>query len=121
MHRRKRLGNAGERLACEYLVRHGYQILHAPWQHLPYGEIDIVASDRNELVFVEVKTRRDSEFGHPEEAVTWRKRQKISWLIDQYLEQHRLVRTRHRFDVVGITWHVSGPEIVHIRSVGIAT
>ncbi len=119
MHRRKQLGNYGEQLACEYLVKQGYQILYAPWTCLPFGEIDIVARDGKTLVFVEVKTRKTSDFGYPEEAVTRRKRVKISHLIDQYLQQHRLPGVFYRFDIIAVLWEEGEPEIRHLKSIGI--
>lgn len=114
---RRRRGNKGERLACAYLRRRGYTILHAPWRALPYGEIDIVARHGAVLVFIEVKTRRTHEFGYPEESVTPRKREKISRLIDLYFETHRLPMEAHRFDVIAIELGDGAPRITHLEAV----
>lgn len=62
-------GNLGEDYATALLKKQGYKILARKF-HSRFGEIDIVAQDRNELVFVEVKTRWSKRFGNPEEAVT---------------------------------------------------
>ncbi|MCL5784756.1 MAG: YraN family protein [Patescibacteria group bacterium] len=71
------IGNSGEDLACEYLKNLGYKILERNYR-IRGGEIDIIARDKDELVFVEVKTRYSHEFGSPAEAITpW----KIKFLI----------------------------------------
>ncbi|MBI4133235.1 YraN family protein [Candidatus Uhrbacteria bacterium] len=119
MDARRDVGLAGERIACVYLRRHGYTIVHAPWRHLPHGEIDIVARHKGELVFVEVKTRRDNEFGYPEVAVTHAKRKKINMLIDLYFQAHKLPIRPHRFDVIAVEYGAPEPKITHIEAVGV--
>ncbi|MFL5653068.1 MAG: YraN family protein, partial [Ktedonobacteraceae bacterium] len=73
---RQGLGRTGERLAAEELARRGYRILEQNFR-CSHGEIDLVAEDEHDLIFVEVKTRRGNKYGLPEEAVTYRKRQKL--------------------------------------------
>jgi putative endonuclease len=68
----KPLGSKGEDLAVRFLEKKGYRILSRNFR-TPVGEIDVIAEDRNTLVFIEVKTRTDDSFGHPFEAVTFRK------------------------------------------------
>src|SRR5579883_2093998 len=70
------LGRTGERLAGEHLIRCGYRVLERNFR-CRYGEIDLVAEDEQDLIFVEVKTRRGDAYGRPEEAVTRRKQRKI--------------------------------------------
>lgn len=65
---RRAIGTEYETLAGEYLTRHGYQILCRNF-HCRQGEIDIIARDRDYLVFIEVKYRRDEHEGDPAEAV----------------------------------------------------
>jgi len=94
-------GRYGEELAAQYLTRHGYRIIQQNFR-ATCGEVDIVAQDKNTLVFVEVKTRTGTGFGSPSEAVTHRKRQQISKTALVYLSQQRLLNEPARFDVVAI-------------------
>ena len=66
------LGKAGEDAAVSYLEKNGYEILHRNWRknHL---ELDIVATKDGELVVIEVKTRRNTDYKEPHEAVDWQK------------------------------------------------
>ena len=65
-------GRQGEDLAVDWLQQQGYHIRHRNWKH-SYYELDIVAEKNGTLHFVEVKTRRNTRFGHPEEGVTKKK------------------------------------------------
>lgn len=94
-------GRRGEELAAQYLMRHGYRIIQKNYR-VSCGEVDIVAQDKDALVFVEVKTRTGPTFGSPAEAVTYRKRQQISKTALVYLSQHRLLDEPARFDVVAV-------------------
>ncbi|GAC1540437.1 MAG: YraN family protein [Herpetosiphon sp.] len=82
--RRRATGKAGEALAARYLVQQGYQILVQNWR-CRYGELDIVAQDRTELVFVEVRTRRSRQAGSAVESVTMGKRRRLAMLAYLYL------------------------------------
>src|SRR2546427_11382490 len=84
---RRGLGRTAERLAAGELIRQGYHVLEQNFRCY-YGEIDLVAEDEQDLIFVEVKTRRGSAFGLPEEAVTPRKQQKIAQVASYYLDLH---------------------------------
>ena len=76
LHIKKEFGNTGEDIATEYLKKQGYIILERNF-YCKQGEIDIIAKDKNEVVFVEVKSRSDVGYGLPSEAVT---KQKIKHL-----------------------------------------
>ena len=76
LHIKKEFGNTGEDIATEYLEKQGYIILERNF-YCKQGEIDIIAKDKNEVVFVEVKSRSDVGYGLPSEAVT---KQKIKHL-----------------------------------------
>ncbi len=111
---RQGLGKTGERLAAEELVRRGYRILQKNFR-CSYGEIDLVAEDGCDLVFVEVKTRRGYAYGLPEEAVTARKRQKILEVASYYLDFHACAERSWRIDVVAVQMSASGrPEEIRI-------
>ena len=92
-------GKAAENAAEEHLCRKGYQILERNVRY-PNGELDIVARDRETVVFVEVKARRSEEFGGASHAVTGQKKQKLIKLAAQYIGVHHLQDCPCRFDVV---------------------
>lgn len=97
----KRLGALGERLADEYLRRQGYRI-RARNYRTALGEIDIVAEDGDEIVFVEVKTRLGSPSLTPEESVTPSKVGRLERLAEAYLMAEGLEERMCRIDVVAI-------------------
>lgn len=99
--RRNILGQRGEDLAVQYLLNTGYRIIERNHRNY-YGEIDIIAKDAKNLVFVEVKTRRNKLFSHPCEAVTRKKQIKISKVAMAYLTENNLTEVAARFDVVAI-------------------
>lgn len=98
---RKQLGAFGEREARDYLQKRGYEILESNFR-CPIGEIDIVARDEDYLVFVEVRTRRGSQFGTPEESITPAKKGKLIELAQSYIQQHEGLSSSWRIDVVAI-------------------
>jgi putative endonuclease len=85
------------------LRRRGYRIVEHS-ARAKWGEIDLVAVDDRTVVFVEVKTRRSGEAGHPAEAVTPEKQRRMTRTAVGYLKRHGLLEHRARFDVVAITW-----------------
>ncbi|HEX4348144.1 MAG TPA: YraN family protein [Vicinamibacterales bacterium] len=94
-------GKIGEDLACEELVRRGYEILARRYRQRG-GEIDIVARDGLTLVFVEVKSRGGRAFGDGSEAVTPRKQRTIAALALDYMARHKVHECPCRFDVVSV-------------------
>ena len=104
---RQGLGRTGERLAAEELERCGYQILERNFR-CSYGEIDLVAEHWQDLVFVEVKTRRGDAYGRPEEAVTVYKQRKIIRVALCYLDLHACSERSWRVDVVAVQMSVRG-------------
>ena len=104
---RQGLGRTGERLAAEELVRCGYRIVERNFR-CRYGEIDLIAEEGGDLVFVEVKTRRGTAYGLPEEAVTLRKQQKIMQVASFYLDLHDCSERAWRIDVVAVQLSASG-------------
>lgn len=95
------LGRRGEEFAVEYLKNKKYQILKTGFR-FHRGEIDIIAYDKDTLVFVEVKTRRDYHFGSPEEAVTPLKQEQLRRIAQGYLTVNHLEDTPCRFDVLAL-------------------
>lgn len=107
------LGRAGEELAGEFLRKKGYRVLEKNYRTC-FGEIDLIARDRDVIVFVEVKTRSDESFGRPFEAVHPRKREKIRktalWFLKRFKEE-----VPARFDVLSISVEDGKPIIDHIK------
>ena len=100
---KKSLGQRGEDAAARYLKRQGYRIL-ARGLDSRLGELDIIAVDGRTIVFVEVKTRRSTEAGHPTEAIDPRKERRMTQAALAYLKAQRLLNYAARFDVIAITW-----------------
>jgi putative endonuclease len=108
-------GRAGEDLAVDYLLKKGYRVLDRNYRY-EHGEIDIVAEDGNVLVFVEVKARRSKQFGEPEDAVTFRKRERIRRTADGYIYTHNIEDQDCRFDVIAVDYEKKNPQIRHIEN-----
>ena len=113
---RGRLGNWGEEVAGRFLQDKGYQILETKYR-CTWGEVDIVARDGDELVFVEVRTRRDTKYGTPEESLTRAKAKRLMATAEDYLQRHGEDNLDWRIDLVAIRLgegrQVEG--IAHIR------
>ncbi len=107
------LGREGEEAAARYLDKLGYSILEKNYR-TPFGEIDIIAKDKGIIVFIEVKTRADDSFGHPFEAVDYRKREKIKKVALCFLKR---IKKEHpaRFDVLSIFMYNGKRRIEHIK------
>lgn len=98
---RRDLGKWGEKIASEYLLARGYEILERNI-HTPEGELDIVAKQGDWLVFVEVKARGSQTFGSPEEALTSAKKRRLRRAAWAYLEKQGRLEADWRIDVVAI-------------------
>jgi len=106
---RKKIGNIGEKVATDYLKKKGYKILDTNFQNNSgsrLGELDIVAldKDKEELVFVEVKTRNLKKFGEtlPEENITYSKIRKLSKIAQYYIRQKKMEEMDFRFDAISV-------------------
>ncbi len=106
------LGRKGEDEAVQYLENKGYYIMHRNWRS-GKRELDIVARDGNEVAFVEVKTRRNTNFGRPEEAVDNRKIRRIVASADAYVRKYA-VDLPIRFDIITVVGAEPPFEIEHI-------
>ena len=117
---RVRLGRRGEELASGFLREAGLGILAANY-NCPWGEIDLVARDGEELAFVEVRTRRTATFGAPQESITRRKADHLVAAAQHYLQNHAPENDGEdipwRIDLVSIrlTNGESSPQIDHIK------
>ena len=99
--KRRETGALGERLAGEFLRERGYTIIENNYR-CAEGEVDIVARDGDDLVFVEVRTKRSRRFGTPEESITAAKQEKLRAVAARYRETHEGLPESWRIDVVAI-------------------
>ncbi len=99
--KRRETGIIGEKLARDFLKKRGYRIRETNYR-CPEGEIDIVASHRDYLVFVEVRTKTSRDFGTPEESITPVKMQRLRTLAARYQQTHADLPTQWRIDVVAV-------------------
>ncbi|MFZ2324382.1 MAG: YraN family protein [Ignavibacteriaceae bacterium] len=107
------IGKEGEEIAADFLIKKDFKILAKNYQY-GHGEIDIVADDKGVLVFVEVKTRLNLEFGEPEYAITPKKIKQIKKIAELYLFDKEIEEANCRFDVVAILLEdESNPKIMH--------
>lgn len=109
-------GKLGETIACEYLKKHGYKIITKNWHYSKNAEIDIVAEDNSTLVFIEVKTRKSLDYGHPFEAIDRKKLEKIHLAILGYLASLNKKYKSYRLDGIAITG-LESPVIEHIKNI----
>lgn len=109
----KSLGIKGEEIAAAYLKNEGYNILKRNYK-VPYGEADIIAKDKDTVVFVEVKTRTNKSFGHPFEAVDFRKQERLKRIALFYIKSIK-TNFKVRFDVISITSEAGEHKINHIK------
>lgn len=105
-------GKRGEEEAVKHLLAQGYTILHRNWRS-GHKELDIVARQGNELVVVEVKSRKNTLFGQPEDAVDGRKIRRIVASTDAYLRKFS-IDLPVRFDVITIIGETAPYRIEHI-------
>jgi putative endonuclease len=113
--RRRGTARRGEAIAALFLRLKGYRIEARNWR-CPLGEIDIVAWDRDTLVFVEVKARTGTSAGAPEEAVNARKQARLIQLAQAYLSRRRGEMPPCRFDVIAVERRRPLPRIRHLRA-----
>jgi putative endonuclease len=111
---RQKCGKAGEDLAAHFLEKSGLKILERNFR-FERGEIDLIAEEGEELVFIEVKARRSNVFGAPEDAVTEKKQEQIHTVAEGYLFMHEIDDRPCRFDIVAIDYQNGSAEIRHIR------
>ncbi len=109
------IGKQGEQYAIQFLKEKNYAILttHFIYNH---GEIDIIAKEENEIVFVEVKTRRSKKFGKPEESVTPKKQELLRRTAEGYITQNNLTNISCRFDVIAISFHQQKIMYEHFKN-----
>jgi putative endonuclease len=111
----ERAARCGERIAEEFLILRGLTVIERN-RRVGRGEIDLIARDRETIVFVEVKFRTGASFGGPLTAVSPKKREDVARAAAGYLARHGLLGRPVRFDVVGLTWAPDGSDL-HVAHV----
>lgn len=112
----QKLGKEGEDYTTQYLIEKGYTIIQRNFT-CKQGEIDIIAKDKDEYVFIEVKTRQNFNYGMPCEAVTKRKQKNILNATKYYLYSHKLENNYVRFDVIEILKRKNKFYLNHIKQI----
>ncbi len=107
-------GKEGEEMACKYLKSRGYKIITRNYR-TKSGEIDIIASKKNTLVFVEVKLRYGEMFGDGFDAVNESKIKKLRKTAEFYLYNNKIENMDIRFDVISIDFTNKKYRIEHLK------
>lgn len=112
---KRNIGRDGEQFAVSFLEDQGFTIIERNYT-FNHGEIDVVAKDSDELVFVEVKMRRNRQFGSPEESVTPDKQELLRRTAEGYVQERKLENCSCRFDVVAISDENGVKTFVHYKN-----
>ena len=116
MNLKQDLGRYGEDQAASYLQDRGYEIIDRNWRS-PVGEIDLVARDKDRLVFIEVKTRNGSGFGHPFEAITAKKVARMRRMVAEWCLAKQVSGLKVRLDAVAVLITGGRVRIEHLKEV----
>jgi putative endonuclease len=112
---KKDKGKIGEDIAVKFLSRKGYKILKRNYRY-GHGEIDIIAMDKDVLIFVEVRMKLSDKFGFPEDSVTIKKREQLKKIASAFIQMNEVNFSECRFDVIGITFKDGKFNINHIEN-----
>ncbi len=107
----KSLGDRGEEIVARFLERAGWRILDRNFR-MGRNEIDLIARRGEVVAFVEVKTRAGLGYGHPLEAITWKKRREIQQVAAAWIDRKGCPGDIYRFDAVGVRVESGGPPII---------
>jgi len=111
----REIGNEGERLAAAFLESKGWMVLDQNYA-FQRAEVDIVAYDQTCIVFVEVKYRTGTRFGHPEEQIDQAKIRNLYKAAEAWMYERKMEGSPTRFDVVSIVQQGrEAPDIHHIE------
>lgn len=116
MYVRHEIGKIGEDLAVKYLQQRNYKIIERNFE-CRQGEIDIIAIDKNELVFIEVKTRTSIKYGKPAESVNEIKQKHLIKAVKYYLYSRHLENEFVRIDVIEIYLYKNKYRVNHIKQI----
>lgn len=110
---RKKIGDKGEDGAVNFLFANGYEVLERNYR-FGRGEIDIIAQHNNSLIFVEVKTRKNSNYGYPESFLNEPQQERIHLAAEEYVFQNEW-QGEVRFDIISILWDGDKPTLDHFE------
>lgn len=113
----KATGHEGEDEACRFISDLGYKIVKRNFTYGRVGEIDIVAMDGDQLVFIEVKARTNNySYGKPEDSVDWRKQKQLKRVAEGYYHINKLQDQACRFDVIAVDKSGGSLDIRHVKT-----
>jgi len=113
---RKKTGNYGENLAVIFLKKKGYKIIETNFR-TRFGEIDIIAKKDDQIIFVEVRTKTNINFGAPEESINRKKQEKLILMANQYMSVKKLLHNNFRIDGIFIVIEQNNTEIRHLENI----
>jgi putative endonuclease len=116
MFSKRAVGNSAEDLAATYLKKKGYKILERNFT-IRGGEIDLIATKDNKLIFIEVKARHNHNFGTPQEAITYFKQKALMKTALVYINKIRWGDKPYRFDLIAIDFKEKEHETEHIENI----
>lgn len=116
MYKRHETGKLGEDLAEKYLEQIGYKVIERNFE-CKQGEIDIIALDKNEIIFIEVKTRTSIKYGSPADAVNENKQKHLLKAVKYYLYSRHLENEFVRIDVIEIYLYEHKYRVNHIKQI----
>lgn len=114
MYKRHIIGKEGEEIATEFLENKGYKMLDRNFL-TRHGEIDIIAKDNEEYVFIEVKSRKNKKYGEPIDAIDKNKIKHLKSAINYYLYINKLENKFIRIDVIEVKYLQNKIYINHIK------
>ena len=110
------LGIEAEKKAFSYLKRQGFTLISRNY-HSPYGELDLIVENDETLVFVEVRYRKNSHYGSPQDTVDFRKQKKLRATAEYFLQRApKASQKACRFDIVTFTGHLDSNHINWIKN-----
>lgn len=116
MYNNQEIGKLGENLATKYLQKSGYTIIDRNFR-CKQGEIDIIAKYKQEIIFIEVKTRTNLNYGNPAEAVTQIKQKHIERATEYYIYRNNLYKSFIRIDIIEVYIKKDKYRINHIKQI----
>ena len=117
--KRQKVGRHGEDLAVRYLKKKRYRILERNYIAGHYGELDIIAEQNGQLIFIEVKTKTDQQFGLPEQEFNYYKRKKMRRAIQNYLFKNYNQDKDWQADLIAIDMSSQTPDIRHYQNIAL--
>lgn len=113
---KRKFGTVGEKIAQDYLKNNGYEIIETNF-YTKKGEIDIISQKDNCIVFFEIKTRNNLEYGTPAMAVDFTKKMHIKNSAKIYIHINKLYGYDVRFDVIEVIIKNGKCKINHIKNI----